>query len=81
MRRARPTRPPPFLNQILNACADMGAKRVAGLEAVGAHLLSATRVALPTARTLADINTVCGSRRLGVRGRGAWGAGRLLPHI
>jgi hypothetical protein len=35
----------------------MGAKRVAGLEAVGAHLLSATRVALPAARTLTDINT------------------------
>jgi hypothetical protein len=35
----------------------MGAKRVAGLEAVGAHQLSATRVALPTARTLTDINT------------------------
>jgi hypothetical protein len=35
----------------------MGAKRVAGLEAVGAHQLSATGVALPTARTLTDINT------------------------
>jgi hypothetical protein len=35
----------------------MGAKREAGLEAVGAHLLSATRVALSTARTLTDINT------------------------
>ncbi|KAJ1637219.1 hypothetical protein T492DRAFT_834723 [Pavlovales sp. CCMP2436] len=44
-------------DQILNACADMGAKRVASLKAIGAHQLSATRVALSTARTLANTNT------------------------